>query len=81
MGPFLPPWNGRVSFAWPWERVAVRGSDLPRAAVRADEGCGRELCCRAGPEVPDLCLVLVPGTVRLLDGKFLAGQAPRQQFE
>lgn len=32
-------------------------------------------------DVPDLCLILVPGTVRRLDGKFLAGQAPRQQFE
>lgn len=40
-----------------------------------------ELCRRAGPEVPDLCWVLVPGTGRPSDGKFLAGQAPGPQFE
>lgn len=68
-----------------WEGVAVKYTDLPRAAAgRAGHGQGElrwELCCRAGLEVPDLCLAPVPGTVRPLDGKFLAGKAPGKQFE
>lgn len=73
MWPCLCPWNERMSVDGPWERS-------PQSSMRAD-GALQGLCCRAGLRVPGLCLVLVPGTVGLLDGKFLAGQAPRQQFE
>lgn len=60
----------------------MRDKDLPEARQRVRERAECGSCAAgAGLEVPDLCLVLVPGTGRPLDGKFLAGQAPRQQFE
>lgn len=49
----------------------MRYKDLPEAAGATGVGL----------DSPDLCLVRVPGTRRPLDGKFLAGQAPAQQFE
>ena len=58
-------------------------TDLPEAAGegRLSEGCCGSHAARVDLEAPDLCLVLVPGTVRPLGGKFLAGQAPGKQLE
>lgn len=72
-------------FLW-WalgESYSVSYKDLPEAAGEAgqSEGCCGSRAAGAGLDVPDLGLVLVPGTVRPLDGKFLAGQAPGKQLE
>lgn len=73
------------------ERESMVGVSLPGRGCRRDRGrpaaarrAGRAAAgaaLQAGPEVPDLCWVLVPGTSRPLDGKFLAGRAPGPQFE
>lgn len=73
---------GHFSLLW---ALGGSGSEIHRPS-QSSSGHGHgellwELCCRAGLEVPDLCLAPVPGTVRPLDGKFLAGKAPGKQFE